>query len=811
MRALIKEFPFEKTSPLTHWDRGSWPSCWIRHPDPLTPPFVTAYRREFGIEEDAIVRIHVSADERYELFLDGVRLGRGPERGAPHWWYFETYDLDLKKGRHMLVARVWSMGKKLAPTAQMSVTPGFLLAPDRSEFLEVLGTGSAPWEVMVLRGFDYTPAVHEFGVGHNVDITGAEFAWGYERGEGTGWLPAKPGERAKSGPQANLCQDVHLLYPATLPPMLDTPRQIGTARYSKVVAGINTRSVQIFDAENDAVACGRWDQLLKHGSCVAIPPNTIERVIIDLENYYCAYPQITVSGGKEGFVRLLWAEALFYAPDSVSDYRKDGDSKGNRDEIDGKYFIGYGDIFRPDGGEHREFRPLWWQAGRYLELVIQTGAQELTIEGILFFETRYPLEMESHFSFDKPELVECLPMMVRAMQSCAHETYFDCPYYEQLMYVGDTRLEVLTHFAMQRDSRLPGKAVHLFDISRIPRGLTQARYPSNSMSLIAPFSLWWVAMVHDLALWRGNLEQVKRTMPFCRSVLDHFLQHLNADGVLDPPEGWNFMDWVPNWFWGCPPDGERSINSVQGWQLAHVLGLAAQVEEWLGEDTLAERDRRLAATLSANLTKVFWDEGRGLFADNPSKTRWSEHAQCLAILSDQLGHAAESRLLENMLRSGDLEKTTIYFSHYYFEACRKLGRMDAFMDRMAIWFELKGRGFKTTFEKPGDSRSDCHAWGAHPLYHYYASILGVRPSAMGFATVEVRPQLGGMTSAKGKLIHPMGFIEVDYQVEAGFLTSSITLPEGISGVFLHKNREEPLGPGRNELRTPCSDLLPTAP
>ena len=37
---------------------------------------------------------------------------------------------------------------------------------------------------------------------------------------------------------------------------------------------------------------------------------------------------------------------------------------------------------------------------------------------------------------------------------CAHETYMDCPYYEQLQYDGDTRLELLTTYAMTRDDRL---------------------------------------------------------------------------------------------------------------------------------------------------------------------------------------------------------------------------------------------------------------------------------------------------------------------------------------------------------------------
>ena len=32
---------------------------------------------------------------------------------------------------------------------------------------------------------------------------------------------------------------------------------------------------------------------------------------------------------------------------------------------------------------------------------------------------------------------------------CAHETYMDCPYYEQLQYGGDTRLEILATYSLR--------------------------------------------------------------------------------------------------------------------------------------------------------------------------------------------------------------------------------------------------------------------------------------------------------------------------------------------------------------------------
>jgi alpha-L-rhamnosidase len=108
----------------------------------------------------------------------------------------------------------------------------------------------------------------------------------------------------------------------------------------------------------------------------------------------------------------------------------------------------------------------------------------------------------------------------------------DCPYYEQLMYVGDTRLEALTTYAISPDDRLPRKSILLFGLSRLPDGLTQARYPSRDVQVIPPFALWWVGMVYDYALWRGDQAFISALLPGVRAVLDGFLAHVNAENLL---------------------------------------------------------------------------------------------------------------------------------------------------------------------------------------------------------------------------------------------------------------------------------------
>jgi len=212
-----------------------------------------------------------------------------------------------------------------------------------------------------------------------------------------------------------------------------------------------------------------------------------------------------------------------------------------------------------------------------------------------------------------------------------------------------------------------------------------------------------------------------------------------------------------------------------------VLILAARLESWLGEPELATRARARAAALAARLIDQFWDEERDLFADDLQHQHYSEHAQCLAILSGLLDDTRQGRVAEGLLGSTDLTRTTIYFSHYLFETYVALGQIHALFERMELWFELPALGFTTTPEQPEPSRSDCHAWGAHPLYHYFASVLGIRPTSPGFRTVEIRPQLGSLTYARGTLVHPSGEIAVDVRVGEDGLHGRVSLPPGVSG------------------------------
>jgi len=75
--------------------------------------------------------------------------------------------------------------------------------------------------------------------------------------------------------------------------------------------------------------------------------------------------------------------------------------------------------------------------------------------------------------------------------------------------------------------------------------------------MITPFALWWVGMVHDYTLWRDDAALVRELLPGVRAVIDGFGRFLNAEGIIQAPAGWNFMDWAPEWRAGVPPEGQK--------------------------------------------------------------------------------------------------------------------------------------------------------------------------------------------------------------------------------------------------------------
>jgi hypothetical protein len=311
-------------------------------------------------------------------------------------------------------------------------------------------------------------------------------------------------------------------------------------------------------------------------------------------------------------------------------------------------------------------------------------------------------------------------------------------------------------------------------------------------------------MVRDYAWWRDDVTFIKATLPGVRSMLLEFDAIAGADGLLHQVPGWPFVDWVPEWneglgAGGCGPGvraGDSSIVNLH-WVLALIA--AAQLEEYCGEAILAKRYRDMAGRTFSALMARYWDSSRSLLLDTHGQAFASEHAQMFALLTGLLNADQTHGCLNALWRGEGLSKATIYASFYLLDVLYRFGEQDEFHNRLEFWRKLPDFGFTVTPEAPEPSRSDSHAWGAHPAWHTLASIAGVRPDAPEFARVRVAPMPGPLRHFSARVVHPRGLVEVEFRRTADNRSAfSINLPDGIAGSLVFAGQSVPLHPGKNE-------------
>jgi hypothetical protein len=383
----------------------------------------------------------------------------------------------------------------------------------------------------------------------------------------------------------------------------------------------------------------------------------------------------------------------------------------------------------------------------------------------------------------------------------AFETYMDTPYYEQLQYVGDTRIQGLISLYMSGDDRLVRQAIEQFDASRIPDGITQSRYPSALPQLIPPFSLIYVAMVHDYHLHRDDRQFVRRRLPGIRGILDWFAAHVDSSGMLGPMEHWNYVDWAPQWEAGVPPGALRGHSATISLLYAYALQRAAALERDVGAPGMATAYTARAESLLAATRARAWNPARRFFRDAAGEEAYSQQTNVLGILTGAVPSAEQRSVMERVLADTTLVRATYYFSFYVMEALRVAGLADRYVEQLAPWRAMLSLGLTSAPENPEPTRSDSHAWAAHPNYGLLATVLGVRPGSAGFRTVQVTPALGPLHRAEGRVPHPLGDIDVALERDGPTgLRGTVTLPPGLSGAFVWNGRRVPLHAGRQEVR-----------
>ncbi len=449
---------------------------------------------------------------------------------------------------------------------------------------------------------------------------------------------------------------------------------------------------------------------------------------------------------------------------------------------------------------HQNFTALSFRTYRYVALDVTTQNEDLSLDDFYGMYTGYPFKMNANFSSSDTSLNKILEVGWRTARLDAQETYTDCPYYEQLQYVGDTRIQAMVSLYNSGDDRLMRNAIEDIANSMLAEGITESRYPHNIHQEIPTFSLIWISMLHDYYMYRSDTNFIKDNLRISRQVLSFFHKFQQADGSVKNAPYWNFTDWAdaPGWDGGVAPIDSNGNSALMDLQLLMAYESAYDLEKNVGMNAYATMYEQQISQLKKIIKQKYWDDNKKIFSDTKDKKYYSQHANALAILTGVVDDNTAHELAKKLLNNDSLAKASVYFRYYLFQALTKAGFGNDYLNWLGIWKQNLAMGL-TTWAEIDDinrARSDCHAWGSSPNIELYRIVLGIDTDAPGFSAVKIEPHLGALTNASGTIPHPNGNIEASYILQNGKWNIDIILPKKITGRFVWKGKEYALKDGR---------------
>ncbi|MEK9566712.1 MAG: family 78 glycoside hydrolase catalytic domain [Flavobacteriaceae bacterium] len=758
-----------------------WTTKWITAPEiNATDSGLFLFRKEFNLTQlPEKLNVKVSGDNRFKLYVNESLVSIGPSIGDLDHWNYELVDIKpyLKEGANVIAAEVWNEGS-FKPVNQFSYQTAFIIQAE--EDAGAIVNSDEGWKCIQDISFtplrQSVPGYYAAGAGQFVDMNlSIKPNWKSISFDASSWTAAELIYRESAGGMGFFRRQGWKLQPSIIPNMeLKNERLVSTRRAT------GTQIPKKFPAEKKPVV---------------IEKNTTASILLDQSYLTNAFFTLKFSEGKGANINVRYAESLY---EKGEERRR---SKGNRNEVENKIIIGRLDSLVSNGTKMQEFTSLSYRTYRYVQLDVETKDQDLVIDDVYGTFVGYPFEMNAKIESEKPEIEKMMEIGWRTSRLCAVDTYMDCPYYERLQYVGDTRIQMMVSYYNSGDDRLAKNAINLIDQSRQPDGYTLSRYPDTQNQVIPTYSLWHVSTLYDYMLYGKDPDFVKSKLLGARQIMNYFISFIDEDGSIKNIPGWNYTDWVPEWGRGTGPMSEDGSSSILDLQLLHALLSAIEIEKFAGTTEYVNLYESITEKLKSTIAEKYWDENRQLYADTPKKDTFSQHANSLAILAGIVDNNKALNIAQSMLNDKTLAPASIYFSYYLHLALAEAGLGSQYLDWLDVWREYIDLGMSTWGETSQvlTTRSDAHAWGASPNIEFFRIILGIQSVGPQFSKVLIKPNIEAFENISGKIPHPNGEISVVYTKKKGQLNAQIILPENVSGIFQMNGKTLDLVGGSNNL------------
>ena len=288
---------------------------------------------------------------------------------------------------------------------------------------------------------------------------------------------------------------------------------------------------------------------------------------------------------------------------------------------------------------------------------------------------------------------------------------------------------------------------------------------------IPGYTLDWVIALYDYWMRSGDSAEVRRHLGDVRTILES----LDTQGT---PPGWLFTDWEP----GLQSTSPASVLAFHC-KYVEAADLGTVMARAMGSHDLAKEFQGLGAKRAAFLrSSAGWPQGL------------EQHVLTNAILAG---------LVRAFPASLPAYTATPYFTYYVLEALSEAGQDKRALAALRFyWGSMVKVGATSTWEyfhpswvgkmKPTHQPPDehdpkvadfvvslCHPWSSGAATWLSEHVLGVTPTAPGFAKASIVPMIDALAWARGSVPTPKGPISISWKRTGRRVVLRVRCPLGV--------------------------------
>lgn len=713
--------------------------------------------------ENAKMKLHITASNRYKAFINGRSLGIGPCPGDPNLYYYDTYDIELtseelKSKQLCLSAICYNMGESVTViTEQNKGKPGFRCLFEiygettdgiyKTDFIgsdesfKVIASPVKPGDFV---SFDESRISKWSGFKEVYDSRNEPLGWKNTDFNDESWQNAViVNETAKqieklTAREIPFMTDYHV-YPVSI---LQTENYLGKISFPECLLK------QKDDTKNEDFVVTTID---------ASVPGSFPAIVLDFGKEVVGYPSYTLKGMSGANVSFWYGESL--------------------------------DLNRYDtvilNGDVVTYQPYQIRAFRYLKIVCNNSLIPIEIYSVSLRMWRYPYEDTGRFECSDDLLNKIWETSTYTVKMNSLEHFVDCPLREQAQWLADSRVMAMANYWNFYSPNLVRKAIRQFLAVQSEDGLIPATGPQNCTLSNLDFPCHFFMMVYEYYFYSGDLEFMEEVYPRLGNLLSYFIAKENENGfVIDSGGKGLFLDWAFI-------DKREEVTALQCLYY-QALDSYEKITSVLGYTDKIDGIHSRKEKLKRKINELLFNKEIGLYCDCRVSGVFSQHysqqSTAYALVTGVADSESVPALIEKMYTEKGIEQIKGAFLLSFVTAMlfgndKGEKSIDIISD---YWGEMLKRGATTwweTFDRSTPSctvaycfagnsptylidyipTSQCHAWGSGPAYTLMSNILGVIPADVGFKKIRISPATGNLKWCNGSVPTKYGVIEAKWK------------------------------------------------